>query len=334
MIMFFHNKELQRGLWLLVAIAVIMTMVGFCISPVCGCLVLLSCILISEVHLSTEFYRYRRLQKMSDDLDNLLISGTPLPIREYEEGELSILANQIQKITLRLTEAAETVKADKVYLADSLADISHQLRTPLTAMNLTATMLRSKELSPERRIELARELQSLLTRTDWLVESLLKLSKLDAGTVVLVKDAVPVKSLIDRASEPLAIPMDLRNQRLTVQCVDERFTGDLIWTAEALGNILKNCMDHTPNGGIITVTAEETALFTQITVEDTGPGFEEKDIPHLFERFYKGVNASESSYGIGLALARLVIRAQNGTVQTMNGSNGAKFVIKFYKQVI
>lgn len=332
--MFFHNKELQRGLWQLVAIAVIMTMVGFCISPICGYLVLLACILISGVHLFTEFYRYRRLQKLSNDLDYLLISGIPLPIREYEEGELSILANQIQKITLRLTEAAETVKADKVYLADSLADISHQLRTPLTAMNLTATMLRSKELSHERRIELVRELQGLLTRTDWLVESLLKLSKLDAGTVVLAKGDITVKSLINRASEPLAILMDLRNQRLTVQCADESFTGDLVWTAEALGNILKNCMEHTPDSGTITVTAEETALFTQITVEDTGPGFSEKDIPHLFERFYKGDNASESSYGIGLALARMVITAQNGTIQAMNTDSGAKFVIKFYKQVI
>lgn len=332
--MFFHNKELQRGLWLLVAVAVIMTMVGFCISPICGYLVLLACFLISGVHLLTEFYRYRRLQKLSNDLDNLLISATPLPIREYEEGELSILANQIQKITLRLTEAAETVWADKVYLADSLADISHQLRTPLTAMNLTATMLRSKALSHERRIELVRELQGLLTRTEWLVESLLKLSKLDAGTVVLAKDDITVKSLINRASEPLGIPMDLRNQRLTVQCADESFTGDLVWTAEALGNILKNCMEHTPDGGTITVTAEETALFTQITVEDTGPGFSEKDIPHLFERFYKGDNASESSYGIGLALARMVITAQNGTIQAMNTDSGAKFVIKFYKQVI
>lgn len=332
--MFFYNKELQRGIWLLVAVTVILTTVGFCISPVCGCLVLLSCILISEVHLSTEFYRYRRLQKMSDDLDNLLISGTPLPIREYEEGELSILANKIQKITLRLTEAAEAVKEDKVYLADSLADISHQLRTPLTAMNLTATMLRSKELSHERQIGLVRELQGLLTRTEWLVESLLKLSKLDAGTATLAKDDITVKSLIDRASELLAIPMDLRNQSLAIQCANEIFCGDLIWTAEALGNILKNCMEHTPDGGTITVTAEETALFTQITVEDTGPGFEEKDIPRLFERFYKGVNASESSYGIGLALARMVITAQNGTIQAMNTDSGAKFVIKFYKQVI
>lgn len=290
--------------------------------------------MISGIHLGTEFYRYRRLQKLSQDLDDLLISGTPLPIREYEEGELSILANQIQKMTLRLTESAEAVRADKIYLADSLADISHQLRTPLTAMNLTTTMLRSSDLTTEKRMELTGELRNLLTRTDWLVETLLKLSKLDAGTVTLAQDTVSVQELISRSAAPIAIPMDLRNQQLIVHCSEEQFCGDLIWSAEALGNILKNCMEHTPDVGTITVTAEETALFTQIIVEDTGPGFSEKDIPHLFERFYKGDNASENSYGIGLALARTVIASQNGTVQAMNGSTGAKFVIKFYKQVI
>ena len=126
----------------------------------------------------------------------------------------------------------------------------------------------------------------------------------------------------------------MRNQRLIVHCKDEAFIGDLVWTAEALGNILKNCTEHTPEGGIITVTASETSLYTQIEVEDTGSGFDSKDIPHLFKRFYKGVNASENSYGIGLALARTVITSQNGSIQAMNGETGAKFVIKFYKQVI
>ena len=183
-------------------------------------------------------------------------------------------------------------------------------------------------------MELTGELRSLLARTDWLVETLLKISKLDAGTVVLGKEAVSVRELISRAAEPIAIPMDLRNQQLMVNCAGEQFRGDLIWTAEALGNILKNCMEHTPEGGTITVTAKETALFTQIIVEDTGSGFDPKDIPHLFERFYKGSNASQNSYGIGLALARTIVTAQNGSVQAMNGSTGAKFVIKFYKQVI
>ena len=332
--MFQNNKELRIGLILIIAGGIVLSAVGFTVSVASGVMILAACPIITGIHLGTEFYRYRRLQKLSSDLDELLNSGIPLPIRDYEEGELSILANQIQKMTLRLTESAEAVKADKVYLADSLADISHQLRTPLTAMNLTATMLRTPELTNERRMELAGELRNLLTRIDWLVETLLKLSKLDAGTVTLAKDPVSVRELISRAAAPIAIPMDLRNQKLIIHCKKEQFEGDLIWSAEALGNILKNCMEHTPEGGTITVTATETSLFTQVEVEDTGSGFDGKDIPRLFERFYKGTNASENSYGIGLALARTVIAAQNGTVQAMNGSTGAKFVIKFYKQVI
>lgn len=332
--MFHNNRELRYSLTILVLATVVFVIVGFLVSGLTGMLILSVCLITITIFLLTEYYRYRKLQKLSTDLDNLLISGIPLPIIEYHEGELSILANQIQKITLLLKESAEAVQADKKYLADSLADISHQLRTPLTAMNLTASMLRNPDLSTEKRIELSKELRNLLIRTDWLVETLLKISKLDAGTVKLLQNPVRVADLIARAAGPLAIPMDLRDHRLVVCCKDEAFAGDLVWTAEALGNILKNCSEHTPAGGTITITAIETALYTQIEVKDTGPGFDPKDIPHLFERFYKGSNASENSYGIGLALARTVIAAQNGTLQAMNGESGAKFVIKFYKQVI
>ena len=247
--MFHNNKELKISLILLSVATAILTLIAVTISITAGALVLLLGLISITVHLATEYYRYRKLQKLSSDLDKLLISGTPLPIREYSEGELSILANQIQKMTLRLTESAEAIKADKVYLADSLADISHQLRTPLTAMNLTTTMLRTPELSTEKRMELTGELRSLLTRTEWLVETLLKLSKLDAGTVKLAQNPVRVKNLIARAAKPIAIPMDLRNQTLIINCAEETFTGDFVWTAEALGNILKNCMEHTPEGG-------------------------------------------------------------------------------------
>lgn len=332
--MFHNNRELRYSLTVLALATAVFVIVGFLVSALTGMMIMSVCLITITIFLLTEHYRYRKLQKLSADLDRLLISGTPLPITEYHEGELSILANQIQKITLLLTESAEAVQADKKYLADSLADISHQLRTPLTAMNLTASMLRNPELSTEKRIELSRELRNLLTRTDWLVETLLKISKLDAGTVKLIQKPVRVADLIARAAAPLAIPMDLRDQRLAVCCMDEAFAGDLVWTAEALGNILKNCSEHTPAGGTITITATETALYTQIEVKDTGPGFDPKDIPHLSERFYKGSNASENSYGIGLALARTVITAQNGILQAMNGESGAKFVIKFYKQVI
>lgn len=332
--MFQQNKELRRGLLILCAVGLVLTVLGFSYSFTCGCLVLASFSAIAVVHLLTEHYRYRRLGKLSRELDQLLCEGTVLSIGQYEEGELSILASQIEKMTLRLQESAQALREEKNYLADSLADISHQLRTPLTAMNLTASMLRSPTLSQEERMKLTAELSQLLRRTDWLVETLLKLSRLDAGTVKLSPCQVPLTQLLHRAAQPLLIPMELRCQQLKITCKDETLAVDPTWTAEAIGNILKNAMEHTPEGGTVTVTAEQTPLFTQLQIEDTGPGFDRKDLAHLFERFYKGSNAREGSCGIGLAFARTVITAQNGTVQASNGKTGGVFTVRFYHTII
>ena len=297
--------------------------------------VLISVICILAALLIIERFRYRKqLKKLNGDLDLLLRQGTPLPIDQYEEGELSVLACQMEKITLRLTEAAETVRREKEALADSLADISHQLRTPLTAMNLAAAMLRKPGLAEEKRRELTEELRRQLRRIDWLVETLLKLSKLDAGTIKFSREEISVQELAKKAAEPLAVSMDIRNQNLVINCGDAKFRGDLSWTSEALGNILKNCMEHTPDGGTITITAEETPLFTRIETEDTGPGFDPEDLPHLFDRFYQGRNASPMNYGIGLSLARAILAEEDGVVQAANTEKGAKFTIKLYKQVI
>lgn len=331
--MLLRNQELRLEAVLLGLIAAICTAIGFCFGTACGGIVLGVCVTLSAFHILSSRQRYRRIQKLSEDLEHLLVSGTPLPIERYREGDFSILGNQLQKMTLRLTETADRLQEEKRYLADSLADISHQLRTPLTAMNLTVTMLSSPALTVERRQELTFELRRLLDRTEWLVETLLKLSKLDAGTVTLNRECRPVRSFVDKAAEPLRIPMELREQQLELHC-DGNLCADLTWTAEAVGNILKNCMEHTPEGGRITVCAQETPLFTRITVEDTGPGLDAGEIPHLFERFYRGKNAAQTGYGIGLALARTIIRAQNGTVQAMNAPEGARFEIKFYKEII
>ena len=321
-------------LTILILISVLLTISSFFLSTI-GCIcVFATCLVLNCCFFFFLKKRRVKLKELSVQLDRLLHEGTQLPISEYCEGELSILANQLQKVTLRLQESAEQSRVDKLALSQSLADISHQLRTPLTAMNLTAAMLREPGLSEQRRLELSRELQTLLSRTDWLVETLLKLSKLDAGTVELRREQVPVRELIDRAAAPLSIPLELRGLRLVVSYSEESLTADPVWTAEAIGNLLKNCMEHTPSGGTVSITAEETALYTTITVEDTGSGFDPADIPHLFERFYKGSNAVEGSYGIGLALARTIITAQNGTIQAMNGSNGARFEVRFYKTVI
>lgn len=297
------------------------------------CLVLFLGLLILLLILQ-RIHHQKQLRKLNQDLDKLLRQGTPLPIDRYQEGELSILASQMEKITIRLTEAADQVQKEKEYLADSLADISHQLRTPLTAMNLAVTMLRNPDLDIKRRLELTSELRKQLSRIDWLVETLLKISKLDAGTVELASIPVSVRELIQKASEPVAVSMDVRDQELIITCGQEKFLGDLNWTAEALGNLLKNSMEHTPDGGSVFITAEETPLYTQIQVEDTGEGFAPEDLPHIFDRFYQGQNASPGTFGIGLSLARCIITKQNGSIQASNTPRGACFTIKFYKQVI
>ena len=227
------------------------------------------------------------------------------------------------------------LSSEKIRLTDAIADMFHQMRTPLTSMKLQLSLLDAEDLSYERRLELARALKKQMERLHWLTETLLKMSKIDAGTAGFRKDRVSVKTLINKAAGPFLIPMELRDQRLVTQAGTESFEGDLAWTTEALGNLIKNCMEHTPAGGSVTVSALETALYTQITVTDTGSGFDPADIPHIFERFYRGSNATDESIGIGLALSRAIIAGQGGTIAAENApGGGACFTIRFYKSIV
>lgn len=280
--------------------------------------------------------RYERLQEMSLEIDRVLHGSSHFDLNRFEEGELEILSGEIYKMTVRLREQADALMKDKMHLADSLADISHQIRTPLTSINLIADLLSEDELSRERRLSLTRELMVQLSRIDGLITALLKLSRLDAGAVSMAAEPVSALELVKKAADAIVIPMELRSQKLEIRPMQEgTFTGDPAWCAEAVGNILKNCMEHTPAGGRVTVVIQDNALFTELVISDTGEGFAKEDIPHLFERFYKGKNSDENSFGIGLALARTIIRAQNGTIQASNGRDGgAEFTIRFYKTTV
>lgn len=288
------------------------------------------------LHFVSSFMRYKRIDAMAQEIDRFLHGYTMLQIDTQQEGELSVLESEISKMILRLKNQADMLKKDKIYLSDSIADISHQIRTPLTSINLIVSRLSSQELTWEKRRELLMELDGLLAHIDWLIQSLLKISKLDAGTVKLKQERVSVMSLIQDATEPLEIPIDIRSQTLVVDCGQEvSYIGDRAWMREALSNIVKNCMEHTPEGGTIWVEAQENAIYTEIIVRDNGPGISKKDLPHLFERFYKGENSSEKSVGIGLALARMIIASQNGTVSAENSKEGgARFSIRFYKSTV
>jgi len=273
---------------------------------------------------------------MSHEIDEILHGRESIHLSEYSEGELSILQSEISKLTVQLREQAGVLRAEKIYLADSIADISHQIRTPLTSINLILSFLSEPGLSEERRVQLMQELTRFLSRIDWLISALLKMSKLDAGTANIKKDSVSVAELIKKAFEPVAIPMELRDQKMIVSMQgDETYFGDLSWSAEAIGNIFKNCMEHMPAGGKLYVSANMNGLFTEITIRDTGCGIAREDLPHLFERFYKGSNAGDQSTGIGLALARMIVTGQNGTIKAENSKDGgALFTVRFYKGIV
>lgn len=180
-----------------------------------------------------------------------------------------------------------------------------------------------------------RDLSGRTQQLQWLVDTLLKLSQLDAGTVTLRPEQICLDDLLESASSPLLVPMELRNIRFQVVTNHETLVCDRLWTAEAIGNLLKNAIEHSPVGGTITVCAEDTPVCLQLTVHDDGNGFPTQDLPHLFERFYRGSNAAKGSYGIGLSLTRRILSEENATIRASNApQGGALFTIRFYKSVI
>ena len=329
-----RSAEVRRDLpaFGLVTIALPLCLVFF--SPPAALGALLGLMVLDALHIWSLYRRQARIRELAAQLSSILHGQTTLALEEYTEGELALLRAELQKLLFSLNASRQALLEEKLALSDSLADISHQLRTPLTSIHLVAAMLGEPDLSPARKRELLAELGRLLSRTDWLVDALLKLSKLDAGTVQFHPCAVRLKDLLTQASEPLAVAMELRGLQLTLHAGQQTLLCDPAWTAEALGNLLKNAMEHSPEGGAICLAAEQTPLYTQITISDQGEGFAEADLPRLFERFYRGQNAAPDSFGIGLNLARRIITAQNGTIKAANGHPGAVFTIRFYHSVL
>jgi signal transduction histidine kinase len=178
-------------------------------------------------------------------------------------------------------------------------------------------------------------MRSQLKRVEWLVTSLLKLSKLDAGTVTMKREEVYVHTLVEKALESLSIPLDIKMLQLDVEGEKNvKFCGDFNWSCEALINILKNCIEHTPEKGQLRISFDENPLYTVITVKDSGPGIAPEDLPYIFNRFYKGKNAAEDQVGIGLAMAQAIVAKQGGDITVTSENNrGSEFTIKFYRNI-
>ncbi len=258
-----------------------------------------------------------------------------LDVRDNGEGSFSLLKNDLYKVTVRLREQAELLQKDKTALSNLIADISHQIKTPLTSLGVLADLLAEDPPEEDRRLFVER-LRAQLGRIQWLTAALLKLARLDAGTAAFKSEPVDVRRLIERALEPLHIPLEIKNQRLEVRGDDgASFTGDLNWSAEALTNVIKNCIEHTPESGRIEISYAANALYAEIIVSDDGAGIASQDLPNIFNRFYRGENAGENSVGIGLALAKAVFTAQGGdiTVRSQRGL-GTSFAIRIFRGVV
>lgn len=295
---------------------------------VCG----IACLVLFLVF---SFWRHKEIRRLASQIDEVLHNGRSLDFTSYREGDVAVLANELGKMVARLSRLSDSLSKERNALADALADISHQTRTPLTAISLRLPAIEAAE-DPRERKRLVRELESMIERMSWLQTTLLKIAKVDAGAIHVERRKVLVDEIVQRAIKPLEPSFDLRDITLLVELdEDVAFQGDLLWSAEAIQNIAKNCMEHTPAGGAVRIKASENALATTIIITDTGAGFAEADLPHLFDRFYRGTNANapeKEGFGIGLSLAQSLISVQGGTIRAGNSAEGgARFQIAFPK---
>lgn len=328
----FRNREIRQFIVLFAAITLIFAIVGFVIHMAAGIIVLVSAAAFGAAFIVFTKSRYQSIERISEQIDQVLHDEDHLYITESDEGELSILQSEITKMTLRIREQNDALKKEKKHLADSLADIAHQLRTPLTSATLILSLLKNNPDEREQKA-LIRETEQLFVQMDWLITSLLKLSRLDAGIVVFQSEQVEVNSLLNIALRPFQISMDLHNIALQTNIPKEVvIQGDLSWLSEAIQNILKNCIENVGDNGKIEINCEDTLLFTEITFHDNGLGFKKEDLPFLFDRFYRGKNGNTMGYGIGLALCKTIIIRQGGTITAKNHpQGGAIFSIHFPK---
>lgn len=280
------------------------------------------------LYLKRENRKLKEILKYLKDINRGLYN---LKIEENEEDDLSLLKNELAKTTIMLKEVASNNLKDKVLLKESLEDLSHQLRTPLTSITLILDSLNSKEETD--RLESYKDMKRLILNLNFLVNSLLKLARFDANTITFKEENFLVDNLLNEVIENVNMLADLKNIKIIKNNnINNRLKGDFKWQVEAITNIIKNCIEHSKDNSFIEINHDENKLYTRIIIKDQGVGISKDDLKHIFERFYKGKNSSCDSVGIGLSLAKTIIEKDNGfiTVTSKEGV-GTTFIIKYLK---
>ncbi|MEG0826467.1 MAG: HAMP domain-containing sensor histidine kinase, partial [Bacilli bacterium] len=264
-------------------------------------------------------------------INDILNNKDTFDIREYSEDYISRLKNDIYKITVLLKEEKEISIKEKQNLEIILSDISHQIRTPLTYMYVINDLLLKDSLDKKSKKDFLNKNRIQVERIEWLVTSLLKISRLDSGTIKLKLEKVKISELLNKTIEPLRIPIELKKQELIIEGNPDLIINiDFNWTLEALVNIIKNAHEHTKIAGTIKITYDTNPIYTEIIIKDNGEGISKKDIKHIFERFYKC--DGKESIGIGLNMAKKIIEKENGLIEVESiKEKGTSFHLKFYK---
>ena len=278
--------------------------------------------------------RKRQDKKLTNYLMKINSGNYRLNFEDMKEDQISVLSSEIYKTTVMLREQSERSVTEKQKLKDSLSDISHQLKTPLTSIMIMLDGILEGDMPEELKREFLGDIRNSITHLTFLTQSMLTLSKLDANTITFHEEKVRLSDIINISiSNTSAIAQD-QGVEVKGECPDITIECDMKWVCEAVTNIVKNCIEHTKKGGSVTLMAEENPLLIKLTIEDTGCGITKNDLPHIFERFYKGSNSSDTSVGIGLALSKSIIEKCGGyiSVQSTEGK-GSKFTIKFFKTI-
>ena len=278
--------------------------------------------------------RDKKINQITQYINEIKNRKYDLNINENSEDELSNLKNELYKITIMLKEESEISRQDKEKIKMSVEDISHQLKTPLTSIMIMLDNLKDNpNMDEDTKQKFIFEISKQVDWINWLVISILKLSRLEANVVKFSDNKINVKKFIDEIIDNLEIPIEIKNQKIIIEGnKDVSFIGDYKWQQEAITNIIKNAIEHNKKNGKITIKYEENVLFTKITIIDEGQGIDKEDLKHIFERFYKAQNSSDNSVGIGLSLAKNIIEKNNGMINCKSEiGNGTEFIVKYMK---
>ena len=281
---------------------------------------------------------YRKREKDTAELISYLMrvqDRLELPeMSGFREGQFGILQSEIYKLVALLKEQYSNEKKQKKYMADMLSDISHQIKTPMTAITIMNDLLKTPELSERQRMTYVEKIDSQTERIRWLVKNLLTMSRLEADMLELKSEEMGIEELLVDVLNPLYVLADAKQVELSVDIPEGiRLFCDRKWTAEALSNIVKNCIEHTDSGGEVSVTVLQTNFSTDVTVRDTGEGIAKEHLPYIFDRFYRAPGASSDSVGIGLSMSKQLIMRQNGMIEVKSELGvGTEFLVRLYRK--